>query len=200
MKQQLEQGLKQMDIILSISQQQMLLALLDALARWSQSINLTSITDPRQMVSHHLLDSLSVLPYICGPRVLDVGTGAGFPGLPLAIALPDIQFTLLDSAGKKIRFVRQMLHELNLANVETVNARVESFSDAQGFDTIISRAVSSAHNFVSKTKHLCAKDGQRLIMKGANPEAELADLQQAADIDKLDVPGISGERHIMILR
>jgi len=178
-----------------------LLAYLDLLQRWNRTYNLTAIRNPREMVSRHLLDSLSVSPWIAGRRMLDAGSGAGLPGLPLAIARPDLQVTLLDSVGKKIRFLNQAVRELRLINVSPLQARLESFSPQAPFDTIISRAFSSLAAFAQAARHLAA--GARLLaMKGRFPGGELDDLPdwvQVESVEKLAVPGLQEDRHLVIM-
>lgn len=158
---------------------------------------------PLQMISRHLMDSLVVVPYLHGERVLDVGTGPGLPGIPLALACPDRRFCLLDSNGKKIRFVRQAVAELGLANVSVVHSRVEQFQSSPGFDTIIARAYAALGELVRGARHLCQPDGRFLIMKGANPVAELDDLPAGFELEAnypLQVPGLDAERHLLVVR
>jgi len=178
-----------------------LLAYLDLLQRWNRTYNLTAVRDPHEMVSRHLLDSLSVSPWIAGPRMLDAGSGAGLPGLPLAIARPDLQVTLLDSVGKKIRFLNHAVRELGLINAAPLQARLESFSPQAPFDTIISRAFSSLAAFAQAARHLAA--GARLLaMKGRFPRGELDDLPdwvRIESVEKLAVPGLQEDRHLVIM-
>ena len=169
------------------------------LSKWNTAYNLTAIRDPAQMVTHHLLDSLSVLPYIHGQRCLDVGTGAGLPGLVLALARPQSHWTLLDSKSKKIRFLQHIVLELKPANVELVTSRAEDYEPPQLFSTIVSRAFSSLVDFQRITAHLKAKEGHLLAMKGTRPEHELAELIDVKpDVVKLRVPGLESERHVVI--
>ncbi|MET0093851.1 MAG: 16S rRNA (guanine(527)-N(7))-methyltransferase RsmG, partial [Sedimenticola sp.] len=163
---QLTDGLRRMDIDLSEQQQGLLLDYLALLLKWNNAFNLTAVRDPAEMVARQLLDSLSILDMVRGPRVLDVGTGPGLPGIPLAIALPDAHFTLLDSNGKKTRFVQQAKTALGLSNVEVVNGRVESFRPDIPFDTVTSRAFAALPKMVELTRHLVAGGGQLLAMKG----------------------------------
>ncbi len=178
-----------------------LLAYLDLLQRWNRSYNLTAIRDPREMVSRHLLDSLAVLPWVAGPRLLDAGSGAGLPGLPLAMARPEMQVTLLDSVGKKIRFLNHAVRELGLKNVIPLQARLESFHPQAPFDTIISRAFSELAAFARAARHLAA-GAQLLAMKGRFPGGELDDLPdwvRVESIEKLTVPGLQEDRHLVIM-
>ena len=142
-----------------------LATLLAELDRWNRRINLTAIRDPAEMVAGHVLDSLAVRPHLQGPRVIDIGTGAGFPGLPLAIVEPDMDFVLLDSNGKKISFVQHMIGELGLSNVKAVKARAEGYQPGNGFDTVIARALASVPRLVELSSDLVGEDGQLLALK-----------------------------------
>ncbi len=198
---QLSEGLKTMGLSLSASQQQALVDYLALLLKWNRAYNLTAVRDPRQMVSRQLLDSLSILPWIRGPRVLDVGTGAGLPGIPLAIALPGFEFLLLDSNGKKTRFVQQAVIELGLPNVEVRQARVEQLADACGFDTITSRAFADLHEMLDLTGHLRAPDGQWAAMKSGLEEFNRERLAPGlrAQVERLEVPGEAGQRNLVLI-
>jgi len=198
---QLASGLKQMSLELTQPQQQKLLEYLALLMKWNRTYNLTAIRDPDEMVSRQLLDSLSILPLIQGSRILDVGTGAGLPGIPLAICLPESSFTLLDSNGKKTRFVQQAKLELGLDNVEVQHSRVEQLDSGRKFDTITSRAFAALPKIVKLTAGSMANQGILLAMKGAVPQEEVAELRQAgAEVEtiQLEVPN-SGERHAIII-
>ncbi len=198
---QLESGLRQMGLKPSQEQQQRLLEYLALLMKWNQAYNLTAIRDPEEMVPRQLLDSLSILPLIRGRRILDVGTGAGLPGVPLAICRPDASFTLLDSNGKKTRFVQQAKLELGLENLEVQHSRVEQLADAVGFDTITTRAFAALPKIVELTAGLLADEGILLAMKGTAPQEEMTLLRSAGckvEITSLVVPS-SGERHAIII-
>jgi len=187
---------------LSRAQRRKLLAYVELLDKWNKVYNLTAVRDPLEMVTRHLLDSLALLPYIRGPRVLDIGTGAGLPGVPLAIARPDVAFTLLDANAKKTRFVRQAAAELGLGNVEVVQARVEKYRPGRKFATLIARAVGSAAEIVRGARHLCDDEGEFLLMKGAYPETELAEIPaefKMMETSELRVPGLEAERHLVRL-
>ena len=199
----LAEGLTALPLELNASVQNRLLEFLHLLVKWNRAYNLTAVRQPEQMVTRHLLDSLVIGPYLQGPRILDVGTGAGLPGIPLALAYPDYHFTLLDSNGKKIRFVTQAVAELGLANVDVIQSRIEAFQPAGRFDTITARAYASIEELVSQTKHLLADGGQYLIMKGVYPVAEVEAMPTGYRIEathQLNVPKLDAERHLLIVR
>lgn len=176
--------------------------LLEELARWNRRINLTAVRAQADMVGAHLLDSLSAAPLIAGRRVLDVGTGGGFPGLPLAITMPEREFTLLDSNGKKISFVRHMIGDLGLQNAQAVQARVEDHAPAAAYDTVIARAFAPLPRMLELAGHLVAGSGVLLALKGRYPADEVADLDAGwtYDVIKLTVPGLDDrERHAVKL-
>jgi 16S rRNA (guanine527-N7)-methyltransferase len=182
-----------------------LLAYLDLLERWNRAYNLTAVRDPAEMVTRHLLDSLAVLPWIPGGRLLDAGTGAGLPGVPLAIARPELEVVLLDSGGKKIRFLENLRRELGLHNVAPVQARLETYAPegliSAPFDAIISRAFASLAAFAAAARHL-AGVARLLAMKGRYPAAELAGLPdwlRVDSVERLAVPGLQAERHLVIM-
>ncbi|HYA38968.1 MAG TPA: 16S rRNA (guanine(527)-N(7))-methyltransferase RsmG [Candidatus Methylomirabilis sp.] len=178
-----------------------LLKFLQYLERWNSAYNLTAVRDPEQMVPRHLLDSLSVLPFLQGSRVLDIGTGAGLPGIPLALARPELTFTLLDSNAKKTRFVTQAIHELGLQNVQVVQERVEKFHPTEKFDTLIARAFASIPDMLAASRHLCSSHGRFLLMKGVFPQEELAAVTDGyqAEVKALRVPGLDAARHVVIV-
>jgi 16S rRNA (guanine527-N7)-methyltransferase len=196
---QLSNGLNNMAIQLSKHQQNQLLDYLALLNKWNKVFNLTAIRDAQKMVSRQLLDSLSILPWIKGPRVLDVGTGAGLPGIPLAVALPETQFALLDSNGKKIRFVQQAVGELGLDNVTVQQVRVEAFEDTAGFNTITSRAFADLHDMIKLTQHLRAPNGQWAAMKASIGELDKAALPEGMqhEVIELQIPHEPAVRHLI---
>lgn len=202
LEQLLSRGLHEMNLDLSPLIQGQLLQFLQILEKWNQAYNLTAVRDPEQMVPRHLLDSLAVLPYLQGARVLDVGTGAGLPGIPLALARPDLAFTLLDSNAKKTRFVRQAAHELGLKNVTVVQERAEKFHPEEKFDTLIARALASIPDMLASSQHLVAPQGCFLFMKGVIPQEDLAAVVGAypAQVQALRIPGLDAARHLVILR
>lgn len=196
----LEAGLAQANINLSASVQQNLLDYLALVQKWNKVHNLTAVRDPEEMVTLHLLDSLSVLPHIKSKRLLDVGSGAGLPGIPLALCLPDLQVTVMDSSHKKASFMSQAKAELGITNLEVVCGRVEQYQPEQLFDIVISRAFSDLAEFMALTQHLCAPEGQWLAMKGVYPYDELAQLKMPpAQVLPLNVPGLQAQRHLVFL-
>lgn len=198
----LSRGLEAMRLDLAPATRAQLLAFLGLLEKWNRAYNLTAVREPEQMVPKHLLDSLSVLPYVRGPRVLDIGTGAGLPGIPLALARPDLQFTLLDGNAKKIRFVRQALHDLGLTNAEALHSTIEHYQPAQPFDCLVARALAAIPDMLPGSRHLLAPHGVFLAMKGVFPEEEIADVGsgfRVREVTRLVVPGIDAARHVVIL-
>jgi 16S rRNA (guanine527-N7)-methyltransferase len=197
---ELKLGITQMDIALGEEIQKKLLEYLDLLSRWNKVYNLTAIRDRQQMVSHHLLDSLAVLPHLWSGKWLDVGCGAGLPGLVLAIARTDWQFALLDSNSKKTSFVQQAIIELGLPNVSVHCARIEKWHPQERFDGIISRAFSELGDFLRSTRHLAAESGRWAAMKGS-PEHELEHLPKGCKVERiipLRVPGLNAARSLVI--
>lgn len=194
-------GLASLGIELPAATQAKLLAYRDLLLKWNRTYNLTALRDPAQAISHHLLDSLAILPHLGTGALLDVGSGGGLPGIPLAIARPDLQVTLVDTVQKKATFLQQAAIELQLANVRAVHARVEEMRGE--YAQITSRAFSELSDFVRLTRHLLAADGRWLAMKGVRPDGEIAGLPDGvgvADIVPLQVPGVDAERHLIILK
>ena len=197
---ELQRGIAQLGIALDADAQGKLLDYLALLHKWNKVYNLTAIRDPQQMVSHHLLDSLTVMPHLWAGRWLDVGCGAGLPGLVLAVAQPGWQFTLLDSNSKKTSFVQQAVIELGLRNVSVHCARVEEWQPAEQFDGIISRAFSELGEFLRCTRHLVAPHGRWVAMKGA-PQQELAGVPDGCRVERvipLQVPGLLAARSLVI--
>jgi len=198
----LRAGLEQMDCALLPAQVGALLDYLELLRQWNRTYNLTAVTDPAEMVVRHLLDSLSVRPFIGAGRLLDAGTGAGLPGVPLAIACPDLAVTLLDANGKKFRFLRHVRRTLGLGNVTPVQARLEQFVAPVPFDTIISRAFSSLSGFVQASRGLASPATRICAMKGRYPAAEIEALPgdvRLLSVEQLTVPGLQEDRHLVIM-
>ncbi len=194
-------GIEPLAVAVEEPQLELLLAYHAGLVKWNRAFNLTAVRDPMAMVYRHLLDSLAIVPFLPAGRLLDVGTGAGLPGVVVSIVRPDIDVTCLDSNGKKIRFIRQMAMELGLKQVATTQARVESFS-AEPYTAITSRAFATLSDMVLWSRHLLASDGQFLAMKGQYPDAELAALPADVNVlavQRLAVPEADGERHLVRL-
>lgn len=201
-KEQLAVGVNALGPALSSVDQSRLLTYLALLDKWNRVYNLTAVRETERMVSHHLLDSLAIVPYVETASVLDVGSGGGLPGIPLAIARPDLQVTLIDSVAKKTAFLLQAKAELGLENVTVVTGRVEAHQDANGFDTIISRAFSDLKEFVTLTRHLLAPRGRWLAMKGLYPHEEIAALPDWVKLrgeHALTIPHLDATRHLIIL-
>lgn len=192
----------QMSVALSPEQQDKLLEYLELFARWNAAYNLSAIRDPQQMLERHIIDSLSVVN-LCGDgAIIDVGSGGGLPGIPLAIVHPDRPVTLLDSNGKKTRFLFQVASTLPLPNVQVVNERVEEFQPAQKFACVVSRAFASIVDMVNGSEHLLAPGGKFYAMKGKLPEDELSALPKGIKVERvhpLSVPGCDADRHLIVL-
>ncbi|ASP37890.1 16S rRNA (guanine(527)-N(7))-methyltransferase RsmG [Bacterioplanes sanyensis] len=201
---QLRDGALALDIALTDAQLQQLMDYLQLLLKWNKAYNLTAIREPAEMVSLHLLDSLAVHKALgSAQRIADVGTGPGLPGIVLAIMNPDRDFTLLDSNGKKTRFLFQAKTSLKLPHVTIVNERVEAYQPAQPFDMIVSRAFASLYDMTHWCQHLCAPQGYFLAMKGQYPHQEIADLENrfaVVDAQAVTIPGVEAERHLLQLR
>ena len=192
----------ELGLVLNSGQDQQLQQYLELLQRWNKVYNLTAVRDPAQMLPLHLWDSLSVVPFIKAEQCLDVGSGAGLPGIPLAIMRPQQQFTLLDTNGKKTRFIQQAALELGLANIKVVQNRVEQWQPEQKFAAIISRAFASLADFVTVSGMHLQAQGRLYAMKGRYPESEIAELPQGwsvAGSHQLMVPGLEAERHLLEL-
>ena len=195
----LAQGIASMGLAVSDDAQQKLLAYLALLQKWNKVYNLTAVRDPLEMVTLHLLDSLSVLQYVNSKNILDVGSGGGLPGIVLAICKPELQVTTIDTVQKKVIFMRQVKGELGLNNLTPVHARVENFKPDAPFEIVISRAFSEIALFVQLTKHLIAENGQWLAMKGIMPADELEGLPLTpVQVIALKVAGLDAERHLLV--
>ncbi len=176
---------------------------LTLLQKWNQVFNLTALVTPSDLVYLHILDSLSISPYLHGKRLLDVGSGGGLPGIPLAIADPGQNWVLLDKSQKKTRFLVQVAAELGLKNVTVICSRCETFQTGPGFDSIISRAFGSLKLLIETTQHLLAPEGYFLAMKGGHPTQELAEIPATfhlQDVQKLTIRGLPAERHLIRIR
>ena len=199
---QLKRGLIALGLTLERDIQQRLLDYVALIEKWNRVYNLTAIREPEKMVSHHLLDSLAVAPHLHAKRLLDVGSGAGLPGIPLALAKPDTHVTLLDSNHKKAAFLNQVVMELKLKNTEVCSERVESWQTQNRFDVIISRAFSDMGEFVRITRHLLAPGGMFAAMKGLHPYEEIDKLPPGCKVQQvlpLAIPGVEGARHLVLI-
>lgn len=203
LKEQLQSGLNAMNLDLTMPQQLLLLEYVALLKKWNSTYNLTALRDENTMISHHLLDSLTLLPYVANAQTLmDVGSGGGMPGIPTAICRPDLHITLLDSNTKKTTFLQQAVIELGLKNVTVASGRVEAMHDKK-VDVVTSRAFAELHDFIALTKHLLNENGYWAAMKGVYPYEELENVPQNIEvyqIDKLNVPTLNAERHMVLMR
>ncbi|RJE73467.1 16S rRNA (guanine(527)-N(7))-methyltransferase [Pseudoalteromonas sp. MSK9-3] len=200
--QQLSSLLAQTDIALTELQQQQLVQYVELLDKWNKAYNLTSVRNPSEMVVKHIMDSLMVAPHLAGKQYIDVGTGPGLPGIVLAIALPDTQFVLLDSLGKRVRFLMQVKHALGLDNVTPVQSRVEDYQPSVKLDGVLSRAFASLQDMVQWCEHLIDNSGRFIALKGQFPEQELENLPTGVHFEQkisLEVPELDAERHLIIL-
>ncbi|MBS0881839.1 16S rRNA (guanine(527)-N(7))-methyltransferase RsmG [Pantoea sp. JGM49] len=198
----LSQLLDAANISLTDQQKQQLVGYVELLHKWNKAYNLTSVRDPQQMLVRHILDSVVVEPHLQGERFIDVGTGPGLPGIPLAIVRPQAHFTLLDSLGKRIRFLRQVQHELGLTNITPVQSRVEEFPAEPPFDGVISRAFASLEDMLNWCHHLPGTSGRFYALKGVRPDDEISALPADFVVEKIEslhVPELDGERHLVVL-
>ena len=204
LRHRLDDGLARLGIILGEPQREQMLQYVALLEKWNKVYNLTAVREPERMVDLHLLDSLSVLSHLSGfSNIIDVGTGGGLPGIPLAVANPGLRVTMLDTISKKTAFVRQAISELGLKNAEVITSRVENFVPAKKFDGVISRAFAELKDFVESAGHLCADGGALLAMKGVYPHDEIGRLPAgyvAAATVALNVPGVEGQRHLIVIK
>ena len=199
---QLRGGCSALGLVLESGQEALLLEYLELLRKWNSTYNLTAVREPVQMITRHLLDSLAMSSYLRGENVIDVGTGAGLPGIPLAILYPQRNFSLLDSNGKKTRFLFQVKTALRLDNIQVHHGRVESFRPSEPFDAVTSRAFASLADMVAGCRHLLTDYGRFFAMKGTYPERELAALDPACEViavHSLAVPGLPEQRHLVEL-
>lgn len=203
----LQQGTTALNLSLSDAQLTKLITYIELLQHWNRTHNLTAIDNIEEMLTKHLLDSLAIAPHIIGSRIIDVGTGPGLPGIPLAICFPEKEIVLLDSHTKKIQFLIHTKHQLQLSNVEVVKSRVESYQPLCCFDMVTTRAFSQLSDIIEKTLNLCCEGGIVLAMKGSYPEQELIDVKELKiaellefEIIKLKVPFLEAERHLVIIK
>jgi 16S rRNA (guanine527-N7)-methyltransferase len=199
----LQNSLEKCDLVVTQQQQQQLINYVLLMHKWNKTYNLTSVRDPRQMVIKHIIDSIVVAPFLESVCYIDVGTGPGLPGIPLAIMCPDKQFVLLDSLGKRVRFMKQVAYELKMNNIQPVQSRVEDFVPDVKIDGVLSRAFASLKDMLHWCQHLVDSDGVFLALKGQLPTSELNELPLGfilQDTIKLNVPGLDGERHIVKIK
>ena len=199
----LEDSLKDSDLVVTQEKQLQLINYVLLMHKWNKTYNLTSVRDPRDMVIKHIVDSIAVAPFLDKIRYIDVGTGPGLPGIPLAIMCPDKQFVLLDSLGKRVRFMRQVAYELKIANIQPVQSRVEDFVPDVEIDGVLSRAFASLKGMLHWCQHLVDSHGVFIALKGQLPTNELEELPLGFILQetiKLNVPGLDGERHIVKIK
>ena len=199
----LDQGLSQLGLDFDKNTRSRLLQFVELLQKWNRTYNLTAIKQPEEMITKHILDSLAVLPYVNGPRILDVGTGPGIPGIPLALAMPEHSFVLLDSNNKKTRFITQAITELGIDNVQVVTARIENYEPEIVFNTVIARAYTSLENLIQSSGHCCTNSAQILAMKGLYPATELQHIPESYSLNRvieLQVPGLDVQRHLVVIQ
>lgn len=203
LEENLASGLKELGLNLDAPTQQRLLDYVALLQKWNRIYNLTAVRDPQKMLIQHLLDSLAVMPHLSGRRIIDVGTGAGLPGIPLALANPALEITLLDSNHKKTTFLRQACLELGLTTTKVVCERVEAWRPEEKYEVVISRAFSDLAEFAGLALHLCNDNGVILAMKGVYPHEELTRLPATVALQqvvRIKVPGLEAERHLVFLQ
>ena len=199
----LEDGILELGLEERLGGDDLLMEYVTELMNWNRVYNLTSVRKPNDIITRHILDSLSILEYLNGDRILDIGTGAGLPGIPLAIACPERDFVLLDSSSKKLRFVQQTLGILKLDNVTRENSRVDEYQSDDLYDTSVCRAFSDLPDFYRYAARLCKPDGRMLAMKGVYPMTEVESLDDKSvisDVVSLKVPGLDAERHLVIMQ
>lgn len=190
-------GIADLEIAATDQQIDLLLAFVCLIEKWNKAYNLTAIRGRDDILKLHILDSLAILPCVSGQKIIDVGTGAGLPGIPLAIFMPSVQFTLLDGNAKKTRFVQQAVLELMLSNVEVVHSRVETLGRDGQYDVVMSRAFASLQDIMSLTEYLLQPEGVLLAMKGQSPELELERLNRRYSVNSISVPGVDAERCVV---
>lgn len=196
----LQCGLAALGCTLTDDQVDHLLRYVTFLQKWQKSYNLVADASSDVIIYRHILDSLSIAPFIYNPRNLDIGTGAGFPGMVLAIAYPDLHFSLMDSNGKKTRFLQQLCFELKMDNVDVIQSRIEKYQTTRCFNDIISRAVAPVSTLLRLSAHCLCSGGRWLLMKGTNPTEEIADVAYPTDIHALSVPGTTAQPHLVIVK
>jgi 16S rRNA (guanine527-N7)-methyltransferase len=199
----LSQACSELSFTVTQGQQEKLLAYLAMMHKWNKAYNLTSVRSPEDMLIKHIVDSIAVYPHLQGTRFIDVGTGPGLPGIPLSIIMPDAQFTLLDSLGKRVRFMKQCAYELKLDNIDPVQSRVEAYNQGIPFDGVLSRAFASLKDMLHWCEHLVDSNGYFFALKGQHPDAELSELGDQFSLvssHSLHVPELNGERHLIVMK
>jgi len=196
----LVEGCAALNLTLNTDKIDKLLNFINLIEKWNKAYNLTAIKKKQDMVTLHLLDSLTVIPYLQEPRVIDIGTGAGLPGIPLAICLPEMRFTLLDSNAKKTRFVQQAVLELKLGNTEIQHNRVENYYPQQAYDTVITRAFAELTHIFDLTSHLLKKNGLLLAMKGHCTKEEFEKVKASTTAIPVRIPGVEAERNLILIK
>ncbi|EDP99863.1 16S rRNA (guanine(527)-N(7))-methyltransferase RsmG [Shewanella benthica] len=194
--------LAEMNLTATEQQQQQLVGFVEMLNKWNKAYNLTSVRDPQQMLIRHIMDSLAVSAHLVGERFIDVGTGPGLPGIPLAIMNPDKHFVLLDSLGKRIRFLKQVQFNLGIDNISSVESRVEAYEPEEKFDGVLSRAFASIEDMLHWCHHLPTDNGCYYALKGQLAEDEMTNIPQGyqlTDVIKLSVPRLDEQRHLLIV-
>jgi 16S rRNA (guanine527-N7)-methyltransferase len=203
LRERLGAGAAALDLVLGAPALDACMAYLQELERWNRAYNLTAVRDIEAMLPRHLLDSLAILPYVAGARVADAGSGAGLPGLPLAIAAPERRYTLIDAGAKKVRFLRHVTSRLGLAQVEVVHARLEDYPAPAGFDTVTARALAPLPRMLELAGHLCRPGGRILAMQGRRQDDALRALPAGWEVEAVEglaVPQLDAQRHIVVLR
>ncbi|GAB3025910.1 16S rRNA (guanine(527)-N(7))-methyltransferase RsmG [Bowmanella dokdonensis] len=198
----LQQHLASLSLEVDAGKQHDLIAFVQLINKWNKAYNLTSVRDPQEMLVKHILDSIVVAPHLKGQHFIDVGTGPGLPGIPLAIMLPQCQFVLLDSLGKRIRFIKQAAHELGLTNIVAVQSRVEEFVPSRPFDGVLSRAFASVKDMLHWCQHLVDSQGVFIALKGQFPADEIQQMPpqfRLGEVIRLEVPGLQAERHLVTI-
>jgi len=193
----LQTGIEQLELDVTEDQIDLLLAFVSLIEKWNKAYNLTAIRQRDEICRLHILDSLSILPFVSGQNIIDVGTGAGLPGIPLAILMPDVQFTLVDSNSKKTRFVQQAILELHIKNVTVEHGRVENLGYEGQYDVVLSRAFASLLDIMNLTEYLLQPEGVLIAMKGQSPESELKEIDRTFSVHPILVPGVDAERCVV---
>jgi 16S rRNA (guanine527-N7)-methyltransferase len=193
-------GISALEISVNEQQVELMLAFISLIEKWNKAYNLTAIRTRQEMVSLHLLDSLTVIPYLEGRSIIDIGTGAGLPGIPLAICLPMSTFTLLDSNSKKTRFVQQAVLELKLTNVKVIHSRAQDYKPDHGYSTVLTRAFAELPDIIGFTRHLITENGSLIAMKGHCTEAEFAQVKAKKTIIPVRIPGVEAERNLVCIQ